>query len=808
MTNQPVTRKQTELLAPAGSLEAFFAAMEKGADAVYAGLREFSARAKAKNFTLPQMERMSAYAHGLDRKVYVTLNTLVKENELPRLVETLAALEAMGVDGVILQDLAVARLARNHFPGLALHASTQMTIHNSLGVKQLEELGFERVVLARELHLDEIREIAGKCRAEIECFVHGALCFSISGQCYFSSYLGGHSGNRGRCTQPCRRLYRYRGKEGYYFSPNDFSSIDMIPQLADAGVASLKIEGRMKSAEYVACVVEAYRRVLDAAPAERQAVLADARELLKLSFGRTPTKGFLASHTPPDITTPSHRGATGRFLGEIARVGGGRITFESRDRLHVGDRIRIQPRSDMAGKGFTVKELFVNNRPVKVAGEKSVVTVVSPFPAQVKDAIFKVSSETAFTMSENACLKRLEGVKGTKLPCELAVALNGETLAITATIRGRSSTLEFHLGHLEPARTSDMAGVLAAQFGKCGDTPFSLAALTAPGFPPVLIPSARLKDIRRDFWQQLEERLLPELRTERERAKKRALASLAGQRPASSRGRSEVVVRVDHLRDMHLLHQEGVAALSFPVSRANLHQLPLMGRKLRGREDQIIWRLPFIIFEADLPFYREALGAILGWGFRRFEAANLGHFPLLREAFERSPHPASGHPLPTGEGRLQVVTDYRLFSLNSQAIRAWQELGAETVTLYVEDDAENLAALLAADLPVGRRVLVYGAIPVITSKIPIRGVKSDEPVVSDRGDEYLVTVKDNLTVITPQRHFSLTGQRHRLQEMGCSSFVIDLGQLSQKEWPGVFDAFARGYDLPGTTPFNFSMGLV
>ena len=437
MTNQHVTRKKAELLAPAGSLEAFFAAMEKGADAVYAGLREFSARAKAKNFTLPQMERMTAYAHGLDRKVYVTLNTLVKEDELPGLVETLAALEAMEVDGVILQDLAVARLARNHFPGLALHASTQMTIHNSLGVNQLEELGFERVVLARELHLDEIREIAGKCRAEIECFVHGALCFSVSGQCYFSSYLGGHSGNRGRCTQPCRRLYRYRGKEGYYFSPNDFSSIDLIPQLVDAGVASLKIEGRMKSAEYVACVVEAYRRVLDAAPAARERALAEARELLKLSFGRTPTKGFLASHNPPDITTPSHRGATGRFLGEIARVAGNRITFESRDRLHVGDRVRIQPKSDMAGKGFTVKELFVNNRPVKAAGEKSLVTVVSPFPAHVKDAMFKVSSETAFTMSESACRKRLEGVKGSKLPCDLVLSFDKEVMRVAARAAGR-----------------------------------------------------------------------------------------------------------------------------------------------------------------------------------------------------------------------------------------------------------------------------------------------------------------------------------------------------------------------------------
>ncbi|HZV82288.1 MAG TPA: peptidase U32 family protein, partial [Geobacteraceae bacterium] len=231
MIEKIVRQKKSELLAPAGSLEAFFAAIEKGADAVYAGLKEFSARAKAKNFTLQQMERMTAYAHSLEKKVYVTLNTLVKESELPQLVDTLSSLEAMGVDAVIIQDMAVARLARRFFPAIPLHASTQMTVHNSPGVQQLADLGFERVVLSRELHLDEISRIVSKSPIGIECFIHGALCFSLSGQCYFSSFLGGHSGNRGRCAQPCRRQYKYRGKEGYYFSTNDFSSIDLIPQM-------------------------------------------------------------------------------------------------------------------------------------------------------------------------------------------------------------------------------------------------------------------------------------------------------------------------------------------------------------------------------------------------------------------------------------------------------------------------------------------------------------------------------------------------------------------------------------------------
>ncbi|MDH3393146.1 MAG: U32 family peptidase, partial [Desulfobulbaceae bacterium] len=264
---------QTELLAPAGGLESFFAAIEAGADAVYCGLNDFSARAKAKNFTLAEVAGLTAYSHQHDRKLYVALNTLVKELELPHLVETLAALEEIGIDGVILQDLGVWRLIRDHFPGLALHASTQMTVHNVAGVKMLERMGFERAVLARELSVQEIGVIRQQTSIELEHFIHGALCFGISGQCLFSSYLNGTSGNRGRCAQPCRRRYLYHEQPGYYFSTNDFCAIEFLPQLIKAGVMSFKIEGRMKSAEYVGKVVEAYRLMLDAPPARRKEVL-------------------------------------------------------------------------------------------------------------------------------------------------------------------------------------------------------------------------------------------------------------------------------------------------------------------------------------------------------------------------------------------------------------------------------------------------------------------------------------------------------------------------------------------------------
>ena len=212
-------------------------------------------------------------------------------------------------------------------------------------------------------------------------------------------------------------------------------------------------------------------------------------------------------------------------------------------------------------------------------------------------------------------------------------------------------------------------------------------------------------------------------------------------------------------------------------------------RKLKGKEERILWRLPFIIPEAEIPFYREAASHLAGYGFRRFEAANLGHFQLLKGL------------------EVEISTDYRLFSLNTQAILAWQELGAKACTLYIEDDADNMAELLAAPLAIPRRVLMYGGVPVITTKIRIKDVKGDAPLMSDRGDGYTTAFRDGLTVVTPTTPFSLTGFKRRLQDMGCDSFIVDLCQLPGNDWPRVLDAFARGTALPETSEFNFHHGL-
>ncbi len=412
MTHQK-TNKKTELLAPVGSLESFFAALENGADAVYCGLKDFSARAKAKNFTLDEVAKMTTHAHHQHRQLYVALNTLIQEKELPQLVGILADLTGIGIDGLIIQDLGVWRLAKKYFPQLPLHASTQLAVHNAAGVKMLEQMGFTRAVLARELSLAEIGAIRQQSTIELEHFVHGALCFSVSGQCLFSSAVSGMSGNRGRCAQPCRRKYLNREQPGYHFSTSDFSALSSVPQLLKAGVISLKIEGRMKSADYVARVVSAYRLVLDAPESGRKQAMQEAEEQLALSFGRQATKGFLSGSVPAGIADSSKQGTLGKHLGQVTSLRGGMLGFETNDRLHVGDRIRIQPQNDQAGTGFTVRELWIEQKKLKVVKAGDFVRVRIPDKGgffQQGDKVFKVGGKAAFTMSPESCRATLEQV--------------------------------------------------------------------------------------------------------------------------------------------------------------------------------------------------------------------------------------------------------------------------------------------------------------------------------------------------------------------------------------------------------------
>ncbi|MDR0387745.1 MAG: U32 family peptidase [Treponema sp.] len=316
--------ERPELLAPAGSPEALDAAAGEGADGVYLGLRNFNARMRSANFTYAQFEGALRGLHRMGRKLYVTVNTVFEQREADRMFQLLKYLAVLGPDGIIVQDLGVIRMVRDNFPNLKLHASTQMNVASARAVNLLSRQGVSRVVLARELSFDEIRDIRGKTNMELEVFVHGALCVGVSGLCLFSSYLGGKSANRGMCTQACRRFYRRDEEGGYYFSPSDLQLLERVPLLADLGVNSFKIEGRMKSAEYVGSVVSAYRRVIDGLSGDREKSIREGLGILKGDFARRKTVFYFdgPASGPIDWLKADQDGGTGVPLGTLLKVKG------------------------------------------------------------------------------------------------------------------------------------------------------------------------------------------------------------------------------------------------------------------------------------------------------------------------------------------------------------------------------------------------------------------------------------------------------------------------------------------------------
>ena len=319
-----------ELLAPAGNIESLDAAIGEGADAVYLGLKSFNARMRTTNFAWNQFEAAVEAVHRQNKKIYVTVNTVCEERETERLYRFLAYLNEIHPDGLIVQDYAVLRMVQEFFPEIEVHASTQMNVESSNAVRLLQKNGVKRVVLARELGLQEIKKIKNETGAELEVFVHGALCVSESGLCLFSSFLGGKSANRGMCAQACRRFYTAEVpggiKQGYYFSPCDLQLIDQIPDLIEAGVDSFKIEGRMKSAEYVGSVVSAYRYVIDHYMEDKKGAIAAGKRMLASDFARAKTTYWYGFNSHEDgvqnaaskILNPDQAGGTGIFLGKIA----------------------------------------------------------------------------------------------------------------------------------------------------------------------------------------------------------------------------------------------------------------------------------------------------------------------------------------------------------------------------------------------------------------------------------------------------------------------------------------------------------
>jgi collagenase-like PrtC family protease len=352
--------KKMELVSPAGNHEQLVAAINAGADAVYLGFQKFSARAYADNFEFKQLKKAVKIAHGNSVKVYLALNTLVKDSEIEEVVHFLNEYLGFCQDGIIIQDFGLFKIISDLYPDARIHASTQMNIHNLESVNLLKKIGFKRVILAREMTLQEITNITKKCDIEIETFVHGSQCYSYSGNCYFSSFTGSRSGNRGRCTQPCRMKYslaavepgisrkrksaeKYVIEDSYVLSKKDLFTLEIIPGLARAGITALKIEGRMKTPEYVGIVTKIYRQYLDLFYRDPGNYMVDKDDInrLKQVFSREISTGYYEDSFPATIVSLKKSGSIGNFLGRVTRFEEDHVHIKSSLNINKGDYLEI-----------------------------------------------------------------------------------------------------------------------------------------------------------------------------------------------------------------------------------------------------------------------------------------------------------------------------------------------------------------------------------------------------------------------------------------------------------------------------------
>jgi putative protease len=503
--------KCPELLAPAGSYEAFKAAVENGADAIYLGGKNFSARANAVNFDFDELSQAVRYAHERLVKVYVTVNILIADSEFKELIPYLYSLYQIGVDALILQDLGVALLLKRALPEFEIHASTQMTINNSWGVKHAEGLGFKRVVLARETSAEEIRAIATETKAELEVFIHGALCISYSGQCLMSSFIGGRSGNRGMCAQPCRLKYQLIDEDNqnvlikanlgdHLLSTRDLNLVEKLVILWEAGVSSFKIEGRMKRPEYVATVTRIYRKVLDRiaelkkiGDSGSEIITSEEKQDLIQIFNRDFTTGYLTGNQGQELMSYSRPNNRGIRLGRIIKIDNRMLTVKLEASLRIGDGIEIWTKQGR--EGFTIEAIYNDQREIPEGWKGETVKIPFVGQAGVGDRIFKTSD---LYLLDKARLSFQEGKELRKRALRMKLSgAEGEKVCLEAWDRQNFIKILSTNPAQKALKKPLTQEYVRQQLSRLGTTPFYLNELELELEGEIMIPVSDLNEMRR-----------------------------------------------------------------------------------------------------------------------------------------------------------------------------------------------------------------------------------------------------------------------------------------------------------------------
>jgi putative protease len=836
--------RQVELMAPAGGPEAAYAAFHFGADAIYLGLKKFSARAEAENFTIDELDEVTAYAHSLQprRRVFVTINTLIRQDELLELVEALAHLADIGVDAVILQDLGVYHLARRFFPDLELHASTQLAVHNRVGAEVLGQMGFARVVLARELTFEEVRDVTAASGIETEVFIHGALCYSYSGLCLFSSQSLGRSGNRGKCAYSCRDDFDVTGaplelrdgssvkrdpRHGFPFSMKDLALPDHIPALRAAGVSCFKVEGRKKSPLYVASTTDYYRRLMDGrlSPGERPTVEAD----LQTVFSRPWTRLFVDSHKDKEVAdrdTVGHRGSRIGQVEGVVRAGSGdyRLRFKTSRPLERHDGLQIDLPTQGRPFGFAIEHLWLDKkREVFEAPARTIVEVSLPAEHPTIPVGAPVYCSSSQSVKQHYRFEQPKpGQFRTRKAFSVEVELRPEELRATGRI-GDLQIFRRLPGPFAPAREpAAMAKALEGAFSRLGSTKLVLQELTIHNDAGLFVPVSQLNQLRRDLVADLEKALRDRLQTRIQEIRDqvgpacRARHCALGSHSASGTY-FRWSIKVDRLEFLDALADEDLQDVNeIIVDIARDHPSVLLDkiRNWGGRigPERIRLALPALTRSWEDKGIRHKIQQLRAAGWRKWEVANLSGWQYLG---------IKPGQLEAGSPEIDLATDWSVYVINRLAAQQLLHMGVSRFTLSPEDGLANWRSLLE-EFGARATLIIYQDTPLFIAEscayanliggCPGKANCKFESMdmTSSHGEKVTALDYHCRTIVLNQGPFCLSDRLDELADAGAISLRADFvyRKYQPQQVPDVWRNIRSGKSVPGAQAANCERGIM
>ena len=749
-----------EILAPAGSMESLFAAINKGADAVYLGGNKFSARAYASNFDNDSMIKAVDYAHSYGVKVYVTLNTILKESEIEEAVRYAGFLYEIGVDALIIQDLGLFKRIKEEYKEFELHASTQMTIHNGEGAIFFKEKGFHRIVLSRELSLEEIEYISKDLNIETEIFVHGALCVSYSGQCLMSSMIGGRSGNRGRCAQPCRMEYKIKGrnteeKKAYILSPKDTCTIENIDDIIKTGTYSLKIEGRMKKPQYVAGVVDNYKKAIDKALYNKEFNVDKGKKELMQLFNRGGfSTGYFYENLGSDLITFDNPKNAGVYLGKVDA--NGEVTLK--EDISLGDGFRYKD------KGFNINKITLDNKEMKEAKSGMKVRV---YPNHYKSGehLYKSSDKKLFESLEDA-LKPYN--KKISLKAEVIFKVD-ENLKIKIKYQNKEYVFLGDIVQRAEKKPLDKERIVEALV-KSGETPFKIEKVNFIEFEEGFIRVSELNNLRREALESIQKSITKSFRRRRPIKEEKENVKVLKNSPIN------ILYQCTTKEQLDVLVKENIKDISVDIFSREKDGLKISDVKtLFEKGINVYLKVPNII-KSEYPQVKKMIEKVKPY-LKGLVTVNLG---IINEY----------------QKELILIGDYKLNIINSSALDFYQE-EIDIPTLSLELNRKEIKAMLKGNKGNVQGIL-YGKTELMISEYcPIGSTfgercanrdcnlacTRDQFTLTDRVNEKFRVMTDIFcrSYILNSQPINMIEEKEDLIELGINSFRVEFRDESKEE---------------------------